>query len=125
MRADRVGQIRCCPISFGWWLKSCLVRPPSSAQYDVVAGYYFRSWLPWPSSLGCCGPGWDRSRVLAHALLNAVVLIIACPCALGLAAYVDHGGNRAQGVGGVLFKRLRRWGNNPKNDHWYSIKPAR
>jgi Cu+-exporting ATPase len=86
MRADRVGRDT---------LLSQIVRLVSEAQRsrapiqrlaDVVAGYFvpavvltsiltFIAWFVW-------GP----APVFGHALVNAVaVLIIACPCALGLA----------------------------------------
>jgi Cu+-exporting ATPase len=106
MRADRVGSDT---------LLSQIVRMVSEAQRsrapiqklaDVVAGYFvpivvtvsiitFASWAVW-------GP----SPRMAHAIINAVaVLIIACPCALGLATPIAVMVASGRGATmGVLFK---------------------
>lgn len=86
MRADRVGSETVLARIVGLVAEAQRSRAPIQRVADVVAGYFvpavvlvaivtFVAWLVW-------GP---QPR-LAYAIVNAVaVLIIACPCALGLA----------------------------------------
>jgi Cu+-exporting ATPase len=81
-------------------------RAPIQKLADVVAGYFVPmvvgvavvTFIVW----GLAGP----SPRLAHALINAVaVLIIACPCALGLATPMSIMVAMGKGAtSGVLFK---------------------
>lgn len=86
MRADRVGSETLLAQIVAMVSEAQRTRAPIQGLADVVAGYFI------PAVVGTAvltfvawsilGP----SPRLAHALINAVaVLIIACPCALGLA----------------------------------------
>jgi P-type Cu+ transporter len=81
-------------------------RAPIQKLVDVVAGYFV------PIVVGVAGVTfavwalWGPAPQMAHALVNAVaVLIIACPCALGLATPMSIMVATGKGASvGVLFK---------------------
>ena len=81
-------------------------RAPIQKLADVVAGYFV------PFVIGVSGFTfiawwlWGPEPCLAHAVINAVaVLIIACPCALGLATPVSIMVGTGRGaLAGVLIK---------------------
>ncbi|MEP6823076.1 MAG: HAD-IC family P-type ATPase, partial [Chthoniobacterales bacterium] len=86
MKAERVGRETMLSRIVGMVAEAQRSRAPIQALADKVAGYFV------PAVIGCAlitfalwwllGP----EPRLAHAIINAVaVLIIACPCALGLA----------------------------------------
>jgi len=81
-------------------------RAPIQRLADVVSGYFV------PAVVGAAvitfgvWYGWGPEPRLAHAIVNAVaVLIIACPCALGLATPMSVMVGTGRGaLGGVLIK---------------------
>ena len=86
MRAERIGSDTLLGQIVNMVAEAQRSRAPIQGLADKVAGIFVPVVLAFrcsPSSSGC---GLGRSRELAHAIVNAVaVLIIACPCALGLA----------------------------------------
>ena len=106
MRAERVGSETVLAQIVQMVSEAQRSRAPIQKLADVVAGYFvpiivgiavltFIGWSVW-------GP----SPRMAHAIINAVaVLIIACPCALGLATPVSIMVSTGKGATvGVLFK---------------------
>jgi Cu+-exporting ATPase len=106
IRAERVGADT---------LLSQIVRMVSEAQRsrapiqrlaDVVAGYFVPAVVAVAIVTFAIWAIWGPSPRMAHAIVNAVaVLIIACPCALGLATPVSIMVASGRGATmGVLFK---------------------
>ncbi|MDE3137775.1 MAG: heavy metal translocating P-type ATPase [Acidobacteriota bacterium] len=106
IRAERVGADT---------LLSQIVRMVSEAQRsrapiqrlaDVVAGYFVPSVVAVAIVTFAVWALWGPSPRMAHAIINAVaVLIIACPCALGLATPIAVMVASGRGATmGVLFK---------------------
>ena len=106
MRADRVGAETLLSRIIASVVEAQRTRAPIQRLADVVAGYFvpivvaaaaltFIAWMLW-------GP----EPRLAHAITSAVaVLIIACPCALGLATPMAVMVGTARGATlGVLFR---------------------
>jgi Cu+-exporting ATPase len=106
MRAEKVGSDTLLAQIVDMVAKAQRTRAPIQKLTDVVAGYFvptvggiavltFIGWWVW-------GP----EPRLAHAVINAVaVLIIACPCALGLATPIAIMVGRGRGaMAGVLIK---------------------
>ena len=106
MRADRVGSETLLAQIVRMVGEAQRSRAPIQKLADVVAGYFVPvvvlvaivTFIVW----GWVGP----APRLAHALVNAVaVLIIACPCALGLATPVSIMVGTGRGASaGVLIK---------------------
>jgi Cu+-exporting ATPase len=107
MRADRVGADTLLAHIVQMVAEAQRSRAPIQRTADVVAGYFV------PIVVGVAivtGLAWalvGPEPRLAHALLNAVaVLIIACPCALGLATPMSIMVGTGRGAAaGVLFKK--------------------
>jgi len=106
MRADRVGAETLLSRIVGMVAEAQRSRAPIQRLADVVAGYFvpavilvsIATFVTW----ALVGP----EPVMAHALINAVaVLIIACPCALGLATPISIMVATGKGASvGVLFR---------------------
>src|SRR5581483_1545048 len=106
MRAERVGADTLLARIVAMVAQAQRSRAPIQKLADVVAAYFVpavvavavATFLVWAA----IGP----SPRLAHALVNAVaVLIIACPCALGLATPMSIMVAMGKGAGiGVLFR---------------------
>ncbi len=106
MRADRVGSETLLARIVQMVAEAQRSRAPIQKLADMVAGYFVpavmgiavATALVW----GLAGP----EPRMAHALINAVaVLIIACPCALGLATPMSIMVATGKGAtAGVLFK---------------------
>jgi Cu+-exporting ATPase len=81
-------------------------RAPIQKLADVVAGYFVPIVMAISVMTFVIWGLWGPSPRLAHALVNAVaVLIIACPCALGLATPISIMVAMGRGASlGVLFK---------------------
>ena len=113
MRAERVGSDTLLAQIVQMVSQAQRSRAPIQKLADVIAGYFVPiviviaalTFIIW----GLCGP----EPRLARALINAVaVLIIACPCALGLATPMSIMVAMGKGATmGVLFKNARR--SNP------------
>ena len=106
MRAERVGAKRC-------WRKSCDMvseaqrsRAPIQRLADVVASYFVPAVVLIAVVTFVVWAAWGPQPRLAHALVNAVaVLIIACPCALGLATPMSIMVGTGRGaMAGVLIR---------------------
>jgi len=81
-------------------------RAPVQKLADVVAGYFVPAVIGVALATFVAWALWGPEPRLAHALVNAVaVLIIACPCALGLATPMSVMVATGKGASvGVLFK---------------------
>jgi len=81
-------------------------RAPIQKLADVVAGYFVPAVMAVSALTLIVWALWGPDPKMAHALINAVaVLIIACPCALGLATPMSIMVATGKGATmGVLFK---------------------
>ena len=81
-------------------------RAPIQRLADVVAGYFVPAVVVIAVIAFMVWALWGPEPRLAHAVINAVaVLIIACPCALGLATPISIMVGTGQGaLAGVLIK---------------------
>ena len=81
-------------------------RAPIQRLADVVASYFVPIVVAMAAMTFACWALWGPAPRMAHALVNAVaVLIIACPCALGLATPMSILVATGKGASlGVLFK---------------------
>jgi len=106
MRADRVGSETLLAQIVRMVSEAQRSRAPIQKLADIVAGYFV------PIVVGVAGITfliwalWGPTPRMAHAVINAVaVLIIACPCALGLATPMSIMVATGKGATlGVLFK---------------------
>ncbi|ABM03784.1 heavy metal translocating P-type ATPase [Psychromonas ingrahamii 37] len=106
MRAEKVGSDTLLAQIVDMVAKAQRTRAPIQKLADLVAGYFV------PAIVGCAVLtfavwfGWGPEPRLAHAVVNAVaVLIIACPCALGLATPISIMVGTGRGAtAGVLIK---------------------
>jgi len=81
-------------------------RAPIQKLVDVVSGYFVPAVVVSAALTFAIWALWGPDPRMAHALINSVaVLIIACPCALGLATPMSIMVATGKGAGiGVLFK---------------------
>jgi Cu+-exporting ATPase len=106
MRAERVGADTLLARIVQMVSEAQRSRAPIQRLADVVAGYFVPAVVGVAMVTFAIWAVWGPSPRMAHALVNAVaVLIIACPCALGLATPVSIMVASGRGATmGVLFK---------------------
>ena len=107
MRVDRVGADTLLSHIVQMVADAQRSRAPIQRTADVVAGYFVPTVVGVAIVTGLLWAWLGPEPRLAHALLNAVaVLIIACPCALGLATPMSIMVGTGRGASaGVLFKK--------------------
>jgi Cu+-exporting ATPase len=106
MRAERVGSETLLAQIVRMVGEAQRSRAPIQKLADVVAGYFVPIVVGISALTFVIWALWGPNPRLAHALVNAVaVLIIACPCALGLATPMSIMVATGKGASlGVLFK---------------------
>jgi Cu+-exporting ATPase len=106
MRADRVGSETLLAQIVRMVGEAQRSRAPIQKLADVVAGYFVPIVVGIAALTFAIWAVWGPNPRLAHAIVNAVaVLIIACPCALGLATPMSIMVATGRGATlGVLFK---------------------
>jgi P-type Cu+ transporter len=106
MRAERVGADTLLSQIVRMVGEAQRSRAPIQKLADVVAGYFVPIVVGISALTFVIWALWGPAPRLAHALVNAVaVLIIACPCALGLATPMSIMVAMGRGASlGVLFK---------------------
>ncbi|MEZ5541431.1 MAG: heavy metal translocating P-type ATPase [Pseudomonadota bacterium] len=106
MRAERVGQDTLLAQIVRMVGVAQRSRAPIQRLADVVAGWFVPAVVLVALLTFAVWAGWGPEPRLAHAVVNAVaVLIIACPCALGLATPVSIMVGTGRGATlGVLVK---------------------
>src|SRR5579864_5661488 len=106
MRADRVGSETLLAQIIRMVSEAQRSRAPIQKLADVVAGYFVPVVVGISVLTFVIWAVWGPNPRLAHAIVNAVaVLIIACPCALGLATPMSIMVATGKGATlGVLFK---------------------
>jgi Cu+-exporting ATPase len=106
MRAERVGSETLLSQIVRMVGEAQRSRAPIQKLADVVAGYFVPIVIGISALTFVIWALWGPAPRLAHALVNAVaVLIIACPCALGLATPMSIMVAMGRGASlGVLFK---------------------
>ncbi len=106
MEAERVGSETLLARIVQMVAEAQRSRAPIQRLADVVAGYFVPAVLGAAALTFVVWSLWGPEPRMAHALVNAVaVLIIACPCALGLATPMSIMVASGKGATlGVLFK---------------------
>jgi Cu+-exporting ATPase len=106
MRAERVGSDTLLAQIVRLVSEAQRSRAPIQKLADVVAGYFVPVVIGVAAITFLVWGFWGPAPRMAHAVINAVaVLIIACPCALGLATPVSILVATGKGATiGVLFK---------------------
>ncbi len=106
MRAERVGSETLLARIVQMVSEAQRSRAPIQKLADVVAGYFVPIVVAAAVVTFAIWALWGPDPRLAHAMINAVaVLIIACPCALGLATPMSIMVAMGRGASlGVLFK---------------------
>ena len=106
MRAEKVGADTLLAQIVHMVSEAQRSRAPIQKLADIVAGYFVPAVVLWRSLPLSSGVLWGPEPRLAHAIVNAVaVLIIACPCALGLATPMSIMVGTGRGATlGVLIK---------------------
>jgi len=90
MQAEKVGADTLLARIVGMVAEAQRSRAPIQKLADVVAGYFVPAVVAVAALAFIAWSVWGPEPRLAHAIVNAVaVLIIACPCALGLATPVS------------------------------------
>jgi P-type Cu+ transporter len=106
MRAEKVGADTLLAHIVTMVANAQRTRAPIQKLADVVAGYFVPTVVGFAVVAFCAWWVWGPEPRLAHAVVNAVaVLIIACPCALGLATPIAIMVGTGRGaLAGVLIK---------------------
>jgi len=106
MRADKVGSETMLSQIVAMVSEAQRSRAPIQGMADTVAGYFVPAVLAAAAVAFLAWAIWGPVPALAYALIAAVsVLIIACPCALGLATPMSISVAMGKGAtAGVLFK---------------------
>jgi Cu+-exporting ATPase len=106
MRAERVGSETLLAQIVQMVSEAQRTRAPIQKLADVVAGYFVPIVVGTAALTFAIWAVWGPNPRMAHAIINAVaVLIIACPCALGLATPMSIMVATGRGTSlGVLFK---------------------
>jgi Cu+-exporting ATPase len=106
MRAERVGSETLLAQIVQMVAEAQRSRAPIQKLADVVSGYFVPGVVAIAGLTFLAWSIWGPDPRLAHGLVNAVaVLIIACPCALGLATPMSIMVATGKGAqSGVLFK---------------------
>ena len=106
MRAERVGSDTLLAQIIQMVGEAQRSRAPIQKLADTVAGYFVPTVILIAVATLCIWWLWGPEPRLAHAVVNAVaVLIIACPCALGLATPVSIMVGTGRGAtAGILIK---------------------
>ena len=106
MRAEKVGSDTLLAQIVHMVAEAQRSRAPIQKLADVVAGYFVPAVVGVAVAAFIAWWVWGPEPRLAHALVNAVaVLIIACPCALGLATPISIMVGTGRGaMAGVLIK---------------------
>jgi len=106
MQAERVGAETLLAQIVNMVAEAQRSRAPIQKLADVVSGYFVPTVVIAAVITFVVWYAWGPQPVLAHAVVNAVaVLIIACPCALGLATPISIMVGTGRGAtAGVLIK---------------------
>jgi P-type Cu+ transporter len=106
MRAEKVGSDTLLAQIVNMVAEAQRSRAPIQKLADVVAGYFVPAVVGVAVTAFIAWWVWGPEPRLAHAVVNAVaVLIIACPCALGLATPISIMVGTGRGaMAGVLIK---------------------
>jgi len=106
MRAERVGSETLLAQIVHLVSQAQRTRAPVQRLVDLVSGYFVGTVIAIAVLTAIAWGVWGPEPRLAYALVNAVaVLIIACPCALGLATPISITVAMGQGaLNGVLFR---------------------
>ena len=106
MRAEKVGADTLLAQIVRMVAEAQRSRAPIQKLADVVSGYFVPAVVAVAVAAFIAWSAWGPEPRLAHAIVNAVaVLIIACPCALGLATPIAIMVGTGRGaMAGVLIK---------------------
>ncbi|MDT8285737.1 MAG: heavy metal translocating P-type ATPase [Elusimicrobiales bacterium] len=106
MRAEKVGADTLLARIVDMVAAAQRSRAPIQRLADTVSGYFVPAVVATAAITFAAWWGWGPEPKLAHAVVNAVaVLIIACPCALGLATPISIMVGTGRGAtAGVLVK---------------------
>ena len=106
MRAERVGADTLLAQIVHMVAQAQRTRAPVQRLADLVAAYFVQAVIAIAVITAIVWGFWGPQPALAYALVNAVaVLIIACPCAVGLATPISITVAMGQGaLNGILFR---------------------
>jgi len=109
MRAEKVGQETMLARIAALVAKAQRSRAPVQRLADSVSAYFVPAVILSALAAFAAWSLWGPQPRLAHALVSAVsVLLVACPCALGLATPISVRVGMGRGArGGVLFHDAR------------------